>query len=249
MISRVVTLLTYSDSSPFRSLSVFPVHVVALLSSVAIIYCAPAFGDDNGAWIELFNGKNLDGWEQKGGTARYDVVDGMIVGTSVPHTSNSFLCTTREFDNFELQFEYLLDPELNSGVQIRSQSLPDYRDGRVHGYQCELENFDRNRFWTAGIYDESRRGWLYPHKDEKTLQAAFARQGLRITQRNDWNHIRIVASGDRILTFLNGEPRADLRDDMTPKGIIALQVHGVGDRQEPMTVKWRNLRLREISAP
>lgn len=227
---------------------------ISLLSLVAISPTPSAFADEESeatddGFVSLFNGQNLDGWEQKGGTAKYEARDGVIVGTSVPHTPNSFLCTKQRYADFILEFEFKLHPELNSGVQIRSNSIPEHDNGRVHGYQCELENFDRKRFWTAGIYDEARRGWLYPAKHDEHLKAAFARQGVRITNRTGWNHVRIVAQGDRILTFLNGEHRADLRDDMTPEGFIALQVHGVGGRVDPMEVCWRNLRLKRLTNP
>jgi hypothetical protein len=197
-------------------------------------------------FTDLFNGKDLTGWEQKNGKARYFVEDGVIVGESVPNTPNSFLCTTRHYGDFILEFEYLLHPDLNSGVQIRSNSLPEYKNGRVHGYQCELENENRKRYWTAGIYDEGRRGWLYPAKGDKESGKRFAEQGDRLLKRGDWNRVRVRCEGDSIKTWLNGEPRADLKDGMTASGFIGLQVHGVGGRKEPMQVRWRNLRIKTL---
>jgi hypothetical protein len=107
--------------------------------------------------------------------------------------------------------------------------------GRVHGYQVEIDPSDRA--WTGGIYDESRRGWLNDLKTNPAARQAF-RQG-------EWNRFRIEARGPSIKTWLNGVPAADLRDDLTPAGFIALQVHGVGDRTDPLEVRWRNLRLQE----
>ncbi|MEC7696944.1 MAG: DUF1080 domain-containing protein, partial [Planctomycetota bacterium] len=86
-------------------------------------------------WVELFDGNSLNGWRQRGGKATYRVEDGQIVGTSAPNTPNTFLCTEKDWDDFELELEFKVDPLLNSGVQIRSNSLPEYHDGRVHGYQ------------------------------------------------------------------------------------------------------------------
>ena len=107
----------------------------------------------------LFDGKTLDGWIQRGGHARYSVEDGCIVGRTVPKTPNSFLCTGRDYDDFVLEYEFKVDPRLNSGVQIRSESRLDYMNGRVHGYQVEIDpDMDRARLWTAGIYDEARAG-------------------------------------------------------------------------------------------
>lgn len=188
-------------------------------------------------WTLLFDGKSLDGWVQRGGKAKYSVEDGCIVGTTVPNTANSFLCTAKDYSDFVLEVEFKVHPELNSGIQIRSNSLPDYKDGRVHGYQCEIDPADRA--WTGGIYDESRRGWLDSLVDNTDARYAF--------KPGDWNQFRIQCVGDSIRTWLNGVPAANLKDEMTASGFIALQVHGVGGRQDPISVRWRNIRIREIT--
>jgi hypothetical protein len=214
------------------------------------VFCAlmssSGFAADADGWVNLFNGKDLDGWEQKGGEAKYAVTDGAIVGTSVPDTGNSFLCSRNTYGDFVLEFEYMGHPALNSGVQIRSNSLPDYKDGQVHGYQCELEDEGQDRDWSGGIYDEGRRGWLFPKKEDKEACARFSEQGKKVYKNGEWNQIRIEARGDRIQTWVNGEVRADLRDDMTPKGFIGLQVHGVKGKKEPMSIRWRNIRIKEL---
>ncbi len=186
-------------------------------------------------WNELFNGTDLNGWTQRGGKAKYSAENGEIVGTTVPNTTNSFLCTEKTFGDFELELEFLVHPELNSGIQIRSESSPDVKNGVVHGYQVEIDPADRA--WTAGIYDESRRGWLDDLSDNRAARYAF-RQG-------EWNHVRVFAVGDHLRTWLNGVPAADLHDDMTASGFIALQVHGVGKREDALTVRWKNIRIRE----
>jgi hypothetical protein len=208
-----------------------------------------------GAWIDLFDGRTLTGWRQLGGAALYAVEDGAIVGTSVPKTPNSFLVTEKEYGDFELELEFKADPEMNSGVQFRSESRPDFKNGRVHGYQYEIDvSPTKDRYWVAGVYDEARRGWLFPRRDEndpvaKAAAAAFTDAGRRLVRPNQWNQARIVAQGDRIRTYLNGELRADLTDGTTPRGFIALQVHGVGDRTEPLRVSWRGLRVKALPAP
>lgn len=216
--------------------------------SICGLACGLAGAAAAGEWIDLFNGKNLDGWEQKNGAAKYVVEDGVIVGSSVPNTPNSFLCTKEHYGDFVLEFEFMGHPNLNSGVQVRSESLPDYKDGRVHGYQVELEQETRDRYWSGGIYDEARRGWLFPMKSEEETpeQKAFGEQGKRVWKPGDWNHVKVEARGDTIKTWVNGELRATLKDDMTLSGFIALQVHGVGDKKEPMAVKWRNIRLMTL---
>ena len=187
-------------------------------------------------WIELFDGKSLKGWQQRGGKATYRVEEGTIVGSSVPNTPNTFLCTKEDWGDFELELQFKVDPELNSGVQIRSNSFPEYHAGRVHGYQVEIDPSDRG--WTGGIYDEGRRGWLAPLSENTAARYAF--------RPGEWNTFRVVAIGDSITTFLNGVPAANLVDAETAKGFIGLQVHSVGERSDPLEVRWRNIRLRPI---
>ena len=215
------------------------------------------------SWSELFNGKDLDGWVQRGGKAKYAIEDGCIVGTSTLNTPNTFLCTGRDYGDFILEYEFKIDPQLNSGVQIRSRSLPTATEmmwqgkkiaipaDRVHGYQIEIDpNPKQDRWWSAGIYDEGRRGWLFPGAlggDGKT----FGDQGRKIFKQGDWNKIRVEAIGDSIKTTLNGTPCAVIQDSLTPSGFIALQVHGIGaDKDKDGTqVRWRNLRIQEMAAP
>ena len=109
-------------------------------------------------WVELFNGKNFDGWTIKNGYAEYRIEDVAIVGKSVAKSPNTFLTTNKNYGDFVLELEVKVDLGLNSGIQFRSLSFPEYREGRVHGYQYELDTAERR--WTAGIYDEARRGWL-----------------------------------------------------------------------------------------
>ena len=195
---------------------------------------------DDVGFVSLFDGKSLEGWTQRGGKARYEVDDGTILGTAVAKTPNSFLCTDRDYGDFILEYEFLVHPKLNSGVQIRSHSLPDYRKGRVHGYQVEIDpDTDRGRMWTAGIYDEARRGWLNDLADNESARKAF--------KPKQWNTVRVRAIGDSIKTWLNDVPAADLVDSMTQSGFIGLQVHGIGNRAGgPFTVRWRNLRIKDL---
>jgi HEAT repeat protein len=193
-------------------------------------------GPGAGGFVALFDGHTLDGWRRLGGRAEYHVEDGQIVGTTRPGEPNSFLCTERDYQDFVLELEFHVDPELNSGIQIRSNSLADYHDGRVHGYQVEIDPSDRA--WSGGIYDEARRGWLAPLDEESPARQALNQGG--------WNRLRIVARGDTLMTWLNGVAAAHLVDSMTPRGFIGLQVHGVGDRVDALDVRWRDIRIREL---
>lgn len=187
------------------------------------------------SWTSLFNGKNLDGWNQKNGQAIFEVINGEIVGTAVPNTPNSFLCTNQNYSDFILELEVLIEDQMNSGIQFRSLSSPDYQNGRVHGYQLELD--PTARAWSGGIYDEGRRDWLYIPNINPHGKKAF--------KVGTWNSLRIEAIGNTLRTWINGIPVAHLIDDMTSTGFIALQVHSIyGDMKEGMRVRWKNIRIQ-----
>lgn len=209
---------------------------IVFLSALCIIMMPFSGISQKTGWTQLFNGKNLKGWHQLNGHAEFKVDDNTITGISKPGTPNSFLATDKKFKDFILEFEFKVDDGLNSGVQFRSNSLAAYHDGRVHGYQFEIDPSDRA--WTGGIYDEARRGWLYPLTTNPEGQKAF--------KHNVWNTARIEAIGNSIRTWVNGIPCADLLDDMTHEGFIALQVHQIGSKDlEGKTVSWRNIRVAE----
>ena len=184
--------------------------------------------------IPLFNGKNLDGWHELGGNAKFEARDGMIVGTAVPHSANSFLVTNQLYDDFILDVDVKVDTGLNSGIQVRSESNPDYQNGRVHGYQVEVD--PSSRAWSGGIYDEARRGWLYPLDLNPGAKKAF--------KNGQWNHYHIECIGKQIRTWVNGIPAASLVDDMTHKGFIGLQVHAVDEKHAGTKVYFKNIYIQ-----
>ena len=186
-------------------------------------------------WTPLFNGKDLKGWKQLNGKARYTVQNGEIVGTTVAGEPNSFLATDKDYGDFILEFEFKVDSTMNSGVQFHSLSKPEYQNGRVHGYQYEIDPSKRG--WTGGIYDEARRDWLYPLDLNPSARTAF--------KQGQWNKARIECIGHNIRTWINGVPAAYVIDDITPKGFIALQVHAIGKNDTPgKEIRWRNLRIQ-----
>ena len=205
-----------------------------LFSIVFLLTTVIALSQKNSAkpsWESLFNGKNLKGWTQINGTAKYEVKNGTVIGTTVKGSPNSFLCTDKLYANFILEFDVKADESVNSGVQFRSESLKEYNNGRVHGYQVEID--PSARAWSAGIYDEGRRGWLNTLEMNKTAGHAY--------KHNDWNRYRIEAIGDTIRTWINGVAAANLIDDMTPTGFIALQVHAAN--KDGLQVMWKNIRI------
>jgi Domain of Unknown Function (DUF1080) len=199
-------------------------------------------------WVALFDGRTLDGWVQRNGTAEYRVEDGAIIGRTSEGSPNSFLTSEQTYGDFELEFEVKVDDALNSGVQIRSKtkdratgSDPEDQIGRVFGPQVEIE---AGPGLAGYIYGEATgRSWLTPKK--RLVPHARFRNG-------QWNHYRILARGPRIQTWLNGQPIEDLTDEAAyaihPLGFIGLQVHGIEPGTGPYEVAWRGLRLRRIPA-
>lgn len=203
-----------------------------ILLAILLLFTAAISAQEK--WEPLFNGKNLKGWKKLNGKAEYKVVDGTIVGISKMNTPNTFLATEKNYGDFILEFDFKVDDGLNSGVQFRSLSLKDYQNGRVHGYQFEIDPAERA--WTGGIYDEARRNWLYPMTVNPSARTAF--------KNGQWNKARIEAIGSSIRTWVNGIACANIWDDMTLEGFIALQVHAIGDKaQEGKTVSWKDIRI------
>ncbi len=211
---------------------------------LAILFLAGSAFTPSDDWKELFNGKDLKGWEQKNGTATYRVENGTIVGKTTQGSPNSFLCTKKEYGDFELIFEVkLLNDELNSGVQIRSQTREpegDAKYGRVNGPQVEIEASWEDGGEAGYVYGEGLGGWRTP--EEKLIAHKVFKNG-------EWNEYRVKAKGPTIQVWLNGKMISDLTDEEIykthPTGFIGLQVHGVGDRG-PFEVAWRNLKIREL---
>ena len=202
--------------------------------ALIILLGAAATASAQGAWRPLFNGKDLTGWTQMNGTAPYTVADGAIVGTTVVGSPNSFLGTSEEFGDFILEYEARVESNINSGVQIRGLRDQGYKEGKVHGYQVEIDPSERA--WTGGIYDESRRGWLHTLEGQDASKRAF-----RI---GEWNRFRVEAIGDSIRTWVNGVACGDVLDNQTAKGFIALQVHSINDAARAgETVRFKNLRV------
>jgi quinoprotein glucose dehydrogenase len=245
-------------------------------SGDSVIAFALPDGDPNGApglqvrgtdWLSLFDGKTLDGWVHLNGGHTYTVEDGAIVGRTVERSANinSFLCTTREFGDFELELETMVDPVTNQGIQIRSRVRPvtsgrgwDNAAGRVFGPQVEVRRFYPGMSTTGLLYGEALgTGWISSQEKMDHGHHFFVDDG--------WNSVRIVARGPRIQTWVNGHPVEDLTlPDVYkthPSGFIGLQLHGITQRDidlpvnagsgvtspsQPLISRWRNIRIRPL---
>lgn len=177
----------------------------------------------------LFDGNTLEGWQQIGGQASFEVDDGEIMGSHGPG-NNSFLRTDQRFADFTLKLEMKFDEIGNSGILFRAQQRDG--NGRAFGYQYELDHSDRR--WSGGIYDEARRGWLAGLEDNEEARLAF--------KTDDWNQLEIQAIGGSIKTWINGVPAADIVDVMDLEGYIALQVH----EGNSGIIRWRNIQIMEM---
>ncbi len=195
----------------------------------------PAAIQDQAPWRDVTPRAGLAGWRATGGDASYTVVDGELVGRAVPGRNNSWLVSDARYGDFIIEFEAKTDPALNSGMMIRGQSRPDYRNGAVHGYQAEID--PTRRAWSGGLYDEQRRQWLYTLGRNDAARRTF--------RSGDWNSYRVEAIGNRLRTFVNGVPAADIADDTDSRGFIAFQVHALPDdiaRRGP-EVRFRKIRM------
>ena len=181
-----------------------------------------------GREVELFNGKDLTGWEAYGTEKWYVDKEGNLVCESGPDKEYGYLATREYYNDFDLTLEFKQLANGNSGVFFRSFVEPPVK---VHGWQCEVAPKGHD---TAGIYESYGRGWLVQIPDEK--ESAL--------KEGEWNTLRLRVQGDRVQTWLNGEEMVDITDAKigAAQGRIALQIHDGGG----IKVLWRNLRLTTL---
>lgn len=191
-------------------------------------------------WTALFNGKDIEGWTVKSGYATFVAEDGMITGTTAEGSGNTFLCTTKTYKDFELVFDvFLHDEKLNSGCQVRSRVMKENKHGgRIGGPQVEITSGRHGGY----IYGEAGLGGWWSIERKEKLHNYFV--------NGQWNSYRVIAKGNRIKTFINGNAVTDTpypekyKDDFQ-EGVIGLQVHGVkGDPK--WRVSWRNIYIKEL---
>ncbi|MDF2189361.1 DUF1080 domain-containing protein [Paraflavitalea sp. CAU 1676] len=191
-----------------------------------------------GGWTNLFDGKTLDGWKKLSGNAEYTIENNSITGITSLNTPNTFLVTEKEFGDFVLELEVLMeDTTSNSGIQFRSHLNPEGNNGkgRVYGYQFEIDPSARR--WSGGIYDEARRDWLYPLDLNPAAKTAF--------KNGQFNKVRIECIGHDLRTWVNGIATAHVVDTFDASGFIALQVHSIGKpEQAGKKIFWKNIRIK-----
>jgi hypothetical protein len=227
-----------------------PILLLCAIGLLSLISCK-----HDGGWIDLFNGTDLEGWEVKGAPeSNFFVEDGILVAETKMGLPSTFLATTKNYSNFELEVDFKVDEGMNSGVQIRSgvydqpattsylngsleQETLDWEAGTVNGYQVEIDPSERA--WTGGFYEEGGRGWLLPLSGNEDARKAF--------KQGEWNHFRIIADGSHFQTWINGVKAVETNDDKASTGFIALQLHSINNvDQAGLRVLWKNIRIHEL---
>ncbi|MDP6544160.1 MAG: DUF1080 domain-containing protein [Phycisphaerae bacterium] len=188
-----------------------------------------------GDWQALFDGKTLDGWTNPYTWGKATVVDGEIHLTTTKR--KFFLTTAKQYADFIFEVEVKMpEGKSNSGFMFRCHRKPN----KVFGYQAEVDPSDRK--WSGGLYDEGRRGWLYPNKKKKETIAAFRKKAGDSFKRNDWNKYRIECVGDNLKISVNGVQTTDFKDSVDAQGYLALQHHG----EKGKIYRFRNIRVKVI---
>jgi len=192
--------------------------------------------ESGAGWVDLFDGETLNGWMNPYDWGEAEVVDGEIRLTA---DKKFFLVTEDTYSDFIFEAEVRLpEGKSNSGFMFRCHVEPN----KVWGYQAEVDASDRA--WSGGLYDEGRRGWLYPQKPNDSPSGnAFREKTEGSFKRYDWNKYRIHAEGTRLRIYVNDVLCTDYTDDMDAKGHIALQHHG----EDGQVYRFRNIRIKELN--
>ncbi|WP_417730340.1 3-keto-disaccharide hydrolase [Rosistilla oblonga] len=220
-------------------------NIAALLLSAFLISGA-AIGQDDDQWTDLFNGEDTSGWNNPYEWGEVNVVDGEIHLTA---SKKFFLVTDKKYGDFVFEGEVMIpEGQANSGFMFRCHS----EKNKVFGYQAECDGSDRR--WSGGLYDESRRGWIWPSIKGRTKEAKFLEHAEEsqayfkkpevagALDRNGWNKYRITCQGDSLKIEVNGVVTTEIEDDTDASGFIAIQHHG----EKGQTYRFRNLRIKEL---
>jgi len=220
---------------------------------VAILLAAAtsATAEDSTGFVPLFDGKTLEGWEGK--PEFWRVEDGAIVGQTTPEQptkGNTFLIWRQGLvDDFELALSYRLTGG-NSGVQYRSQDRGDFVVG---GYQADFESGPK---YSGILYEEKGRGILAERGQRITITPegqkvpgepiGVAEDLQKLIKPDAWNELRIVARGNKLQHFINGQLMSETTDEQPDKrrleGVLALQVHA----GPPMKLEAKDIRLKRL---
>jgi hypothetical protein len=197
----------------------------------ALLAAAPA--DD---FTPLFDGKTLAGWKNPYEWGEAKVEEGEI---RLKASKKFFLVTEKSYADFIFEGEVLMPAgKSNAGFMFRCH----VEKNKVFGYQAEVDTSDRK--WSGGLYDEGRRGWLHPKKDDKAAAEAFVKQAGDCFKRDGWNKYKIQCEGDRLRIWVNDVLTTDHKDATDASGPLGIQHHG----EAGQVYRYRNLRVKELKA-
>ena len=215
--------------------SLLKISLISLL--FFLVGCSDEQKTDTNAVVSLFDGKSLAGWD--GDQNWFRVEDGSIVAGSlereIPH--NMFLCTTKEYGDFELKLEIkIMGPGDNSGIQFRSRRIPG--GGEVSGYQADAGGpiGDFGVVW-GSLYDEARRNRMLVTANQEEIVKAY--------RQNEWNEMVVKCQDSHIQIWVNGYQSVNYTEEdetIAKKGIIGFQIHAGA----PTEVRYRNITLTEL---
>jgi type 1 glutamine amidotransferase len=217
--------------------------------------------DDDAGFVSIFNGKDLTGWE--GLSEFWSVKDGAITGQTteghIPKENTFLVWKGGQPSDFEIHCQFRLvannkEGFANSGIQYRSKVLkPDYFV--VGGYQADMEN---GATYSGILYEEKGRGILAKRGDMVVIAPDGKKEVVGKTgdsdaiekaiKKGDWNDYVVIAKGNHLMHFINGNQTIDVVDQQADKaaksGVIALQIH----RGQPMLVQFKNFKIKQFSS-
>ncbi|NND11016.1 MAG: DUF1080 domain-containing protein, partial [Flavobacteriaceae bacterium] len=175
-------------------------RLLACLCLIGLLMSCNNTETTESGFVELFNGKDLDGWVNHG-TEKWYVDNGELICESGPDAQYGYLSTEAFYDDFELSVDFIQEANGNSGIFFRSTV-----DGtKVSGWQVEVAPPGNH---SGGIYESYGRGWLIQPDAEKD----------KALKMGEWNTMKIRAVGPKITTWLNGTKMIEIEDQKIGEG-------------------------------
>ena len=206
-------------------------NIAALIATVLLLgLCAAGQSRSDAAWVPLFNGKDLAGWN-KNGDEKWIVEQGTILCESAAN-KYGYLTTAKNYRDFDLRLKFKGEADGNSGVFFHSRitGIDPGHGPDIEGMQVEVDPLAGNH--TGGLYESGGREWvIMPTK-----------QGERALKPGQWNDLEVSVRGNHIVTHLNGVKVVDYHD-AAPKfteGAIGLQIHTGGG----VRMRWKDIYVR-----
>ena len=248
--------MPYPTNSPLTSVT--SLKCAAMAACLLALPCLPLVAADEpappaaGEGVSLFNGKDLTGWD--GAPGWWSVVDGALTAESTaqkPCTACNYLIWKGgQPADFELTCDFKLSVSANSGVQIRSETRPNWD---TWGYQADMTGDGG----LVGYVYHHQRGLIAERGQKVTITADGKKETAKLGdsaellknfKKEDWNKYRIICRGPDITLYVNGVLMCQITDNnastAAKSGIIALQMHP----GPPMKVQFKNIILKEFKS-